>query len=387
VQAKARFVLVFTSGFSEVGDKQLEDDLLAILDGSGTRMIGPNCVGAHCPERGLIYYPQVMRETPGDVGFFSQSGGHALNFLMRGLSMGIEFNKVISVGNQADVKIADFIEYFAHDAKIKFICGYIEDIKDQGRFQSLVADAILRKKKPVVLWKGGRSEDGARAAQSHTGAMAVPAVMWDSIMGQMGIINAETQDEMLDIMLAFKHGFRPAGLRACVTVAGGGSSVELTDALNQNGVSVPVLSPDIQAMIGEGISQVNTSTRNPIDLGMFGFAPDILVRSVECAAQDPNIDFIIVCQYLEIIYSMLKDLWDVCMEKMITGLSKISKPIILLMPQIIYNRADVAALHTSFVRRLNSAGILYYTDAGRVARMAVKMYRYLQYLERHPVRP
>jgi acyl-CoA synthetase (NDP forming) len=383
VSAKTRFVLVFTSGFSEMGDNELEDEFLSILKGSETRMIGPNCVGAHCPERGLVYLPQIMRDVPGDVGFFSQSGGHALNFVIRGISLGIEFNKVISVGNQADLKIADFIEYFANDEKVKFICGYIEDIKDGERFHNLITNTILRKKKPIVLWKGGRSEDGSRAARSHTGAMAVPVKIWDCIMEQMGVINAETQEEMSDILLALKYGFAPGGLHACVAVAGGGSSVELTDALNCNGVSVPILTPEVQVMIGEGISQVNTSTRNPIDLGMFGFAPDIFLRSVEKAAKDPGIDFVVVCQYLEIIHSMVKDLWDVCIEKMIEGLSHVSKPVIMIIPRVIHNRPDVEALRMDFMGRLDKAGILSFDDAGRAARLVVKIERYMRFMEMH----
>ena len=383
VSTKTRFVLVFTSGFSEMGDPEPEDELLSVLKGSKTRMIGPNCVGAHCPEPGLVYYPQVMRDDPGNVGFFSQSGGHALNFVIRGLSLGIEFNKVISVGNQADLKIADFIEYFANDEKVKFICGYIEDIKDSERFHSLITDTVLRKKKPIVLWKGGRSEDGARAARSHTGALAVPVKIWDCIMEQMGVMNAETQEEMSDILLALKYGFKPDGLRACVAVAGGGSSVELTDALNCNGVSVPVLTPEVQAVIGEGISQVNTSTRNPIDLGMFGFAPDIFLRSVEEAAKDPGIDFIVVCQYLEIVRSMVKELWDVCVEKMIEGLSNVSKPIIIIIPRVAHNRPDVEAMRADFIGRLDKAGILSFDDAGRAARSVVKIERYLRFMETH----
>ncbi|HOG06692.1 MAG: CoA-binding protein [Syntrophales bacterium] len=384
VQAKVRFVLVFTSGFSEVGETGLEAELLSILKGSDTRMIGPNCVGAHCPERGLVYYPQMMRDTPGHVGFFSQSGGHALNFLIRGLSMGIGFDKVISVGNQADLKIVDFIEYFAEDPRIDIICGYIEDIKDPERFHRAVRETVLNTRKPIVLWKGGRSADGARATQSHTGALAAPVKVWDGVMAQMGVINAETQNEMSDVLLALKFGFNPRGLRACIAVAGGGSSVELTDAFNANGVSVPELSPEVQALVGTDLSRVNTSTRNPLDLGMFGFAPNVLGEAAERAARDPNIDFIAICLYPELIQIMVRELWDGFVEKMLEIFPRISKPLVVLIPQLLFRRPEVEAVRTAFVEKLDRAGILSFPDAGRAARMAVKIHRYRRFMEAHP---
>ncbi len=385
VNAGTRFVLVFTSGFSEVGDVARENELMQILAGGQTRMIGPNCIGAHCPERGLAYYPPMMSESPGSVAFFSQSGGHALNFLLRGLSLGIIFNKVISVGNQADLKIVDFIEYFASDDRIKYICGYIEDIKHPERFRRAVEYTVLEKKKPFVLWKGGRSEDGSRATQSHTGAMAVPVKIWDGAMSQMGVINAESQDEMADIIQALGCNFRPRGLRACIAVAGGGSSVELTDILCANGLQVPELSNEVQTMIGEGISQVNTSTKNPIDLGMFGFAPDVLVRSAERAARDPNIDLVAICQYPEIVRFMVKDLWDASVDAMVQGLSRLTKPVVMIMPKVVHNRADVEELRASFIKKLNAAGILSFSDAGRMARTTAKIYGYLRFMARRGI--
>lgn len=384
VDAKVRFVLVFTSGFSEVGETALEAELLEILKGSGTRMIGPNCIGAHCSDRGLVYYPQLTRDVPGNVGFFSQSGGHALNFLVRGLSSGVDFNKVISVGNQADLKIVDFIESFAEDPRIDIICGYIEDIKDAERFHRVVRETVRRKKKPIVLWKGGRSADGARATQSHTGALAAPVKVWDGVMAQMGVINAESQDEMLDVLRALKFGFSLRGLRACIAVAGGGSSVELTDVFNANGVSVPELSPEVQALVGKDLSRVNTSTRNPLDLGMFGFAPNILGEAAERAARDPNIDFIAVCLYPEIVQIMVQELWDGFVDKMLEIFPRISKPLVVLIPQLLFHRPEVEAMRTAFVERLDRAGILSFPDAGRAARMAVKIHRYRRFMETHP---
>ncbi len=381
--ANVRFVLVFTSGFSEIGDFELERKLVDTARSGGTRMVGPNCIGAHCPERGLVYYPPMMSVDPGDVGYFSQSGGHALNFLIRGLSLGVQFNKVISVGNQADLRIEDFLEYFGEDERIKYICGYVEDIKEGERFKRLVRSITLEKKKPVVIWKGGRSEEGARATRSHTGALAIPVKIWDSVMGQLGAINAESQDEMSDIIMALRVGFRPKGLNTCILVAGGGSSVELTDAVSLNGLSVPELSERVQNAVGEGISRVNTSTRNPIDLGMFGFAPSIFVESALRAAEDPNIDIILVCQYPEIVRFMVKDLWNASADLIVEGLSRIKKPVVMVIPRVVHRQPEVEGIRADFTRKLEAKGIPVFSSAERAARTARKIVRYMNFLAVH----
>ncbi len=385
VEAKTRFVLIFTSGFSETGEFELEEELIRTARKGITRIVGPNCIGAHCSEQGLVYYPRLLQQPRGDVGFFSQSGGHALNFLIRGISLGIEFNKVISVGNQADLTIEDFLEYFTQDDDIRYICGYVEDLKAWDRFKSIARDAILEKGKTIVLWKGGRSEEGGRAIRSHTGAMAVPAALWDSAMAQLGIINAETQDELADILMALRLGYRPGGLRACIAVAGGGSSVEITDALSLQGLSVPELSSEVQEQIGANISQVNTSTKNPIDMGMFGFAPDMLIKAAGVAARDPNIDMVLVCQFPELARFMIKELWDASVDGMIQGLKKLEKPVVMVVPRIFQDGHEVGSVRVDFIRKLAQEGIPSFPTADRAARTTRKIYQNLKFMERHGV--
>ena len=383
VDARTRFVLIFTSGFSEMGENGLEGGLVDIVRGSETRIIGPNCIGAHCPEAGVAYYAQMMSDARGDIGYFSQSGGHALNFLVRGMSLDLHFNKVISLGNQADLTIEDFLEYFINDEKVKYICGYVEDIKDGERFKSLAREAILGAKKPMILWKGGRSEDGARATSSHTGAMAMPTKIWDSTMEQLGVINAENQEEMSDILMALRLGFRPDGINTCIVVMGGGSSVEITDAVALNGLSVPTLLPEIQEVIGRDISIVNTSTKNPIDLGMFGMAPDIFINSAVQGAKDPNIDIVLACQFLEMTRYLAKEFWDEIVKTIVDGLKKVSKPVIMIIPRLVHYSPDMESARGDFVRKLNEAGIPLYPTGERAARAARKISRYYDFLRRN----
>jgi acyl-CoA synthetase (NDP forming) len=385
VAAKAKYVLVFTSGFSEAGEKGLEKQLIDALKKGETRMIGPNCIGVHAPEKGVLFYPSLATDRPGEIAFFSQSGGHALNFLVRGVSSGLEFNKVASVGNQADLKIEDFMEYFAEDEKVKFICGYVEDIKQGERFKKLARHIVLEKKKPLVIWKGGRSEEGARATMSHTGAIAVPTRIWDSVMDQLGVINAETQIEMLDVLLCLKYGFKPRGLRALISVAGGGSSVELTDAVSTNGISVPTLRDDIQEKIGATISRVNTSTANPVDLGMFGFDPQVFVGAAVEGEKDPNIDFSVLCQYPEMVQAMSKDFWEYVEKTMSDGLKELTKPAVMVIPRLLHNSPQLESVRASFTVRLAAANIAAFPNAERPARAAYKINRYLNYMKDHGI--
>ncbi len=385
VAAKAKYVLVFTSGFSEAGEKELEKRLTDALAKGRTRMIGPNCIGIHAPETGVLFYPSLATDKQGDIAYFSQSGGHALNFLVRGVSSGLEFNKVVSVGNQTDLKIEDFMEYFAEDEKVKYICGYVEDIKQGERFKKLARHIVLEKKKPLVIWKGGRSEEGARATMSHTGAIAVPTRIWDSVMDQLGVINAETQIEMLDVLLCLKYGFKPRGLRALISVAGGGSSVELTDAVSSNGISVPTLADDVQEIIGSTISRVNTSTANPVDLGMFGFDPKVFVGAAVEGEKDPKIDFLVLCQYPEMVQAMSKDFWDYIEQTMSEGLKGLTKPAVMVIPRLLHNSPELESIRASFTRRLAAANIAAFPNAERPARAAYKINRYLNYMKNHGI--
>jgi acetyl-CoA synthetase (ADP-forming)/acetyltransferase len=286
-----------------------------------------------------------------------------------------------------DLKVEDYLEYFASNDRVKVICGYVEDIKDGTRFKELASKTVLEANKPLIIWKGGRSEAGARATESHTGAIASPIKVWDSAMDQLGVIGAENQEELADILLAFKCGFLPTGTNTCIAVAGGGSSVELTDGASLSGLSVPPIAEDIQEIIARDISSVNTSTTNPIDLGMFGFAPNIFVNAAVQAAKDPNIDIIMVCQYPEMIKTMVKDLWEASVNMIVDGLKTVEKPVVMIIPRLFQNNAETEAARGEFVHKLTRAGIPSYPTADRAAKVAVKLIRYRKFLERSGVTP
>ena len=194
-------VQILASGFGETGEeegKRLEAAILEIAQRTGLRIIGPNCMGFHIPAVKMRMFEEA-EVVPGPVAFVSQSGGHAQVFLMQGPHLGIGFSKVISYGNALVMDAIDFLDYLAGDDETRIICMYLEGVrKDGGELMQLVRRTNA--KKPVVVWKGGLTHSGARAASSHTGSLAGDRQVWDAFFKQTGAISAVGIDEMIDLM-------------------------------------------------------------------------------------------------------------------------------------------------------------------------------------------
>ena len=178
VRRKIKFIHFFTSGFGETGNRELEEELIREARKGEVRIVGPNCVGVSCTESRMSFGAEIQEKSPGSVAFLGQSGGITGNFVGLATTRKIWLNKVVSYGNQIDLRVEDYLDYFAEDKNIRLIACYIEDIKDSGEFLKALGRATARK--PVVILKGGRTETGARAAASHTGALASDYTIWAS---------------------------------------------------------------------------------------------------------------------------------------------------------------------------------------------------------------
>jgi acyl-CoA synthetase (NDP forming) len=304
VDKRIKFVHFFTSGFSEAGNRQAEEELIRAARAGGTRILGPNCIGAHCTGSRLTFDPSVRPEPPGAVGFLGQSGGVTNNFARAAQARKVDLNKAVSYGNQIDLRVDDFLDYFADDAEIKVIAAYIEDVKDGRAFITALNKATARK--PVVVLKGGATEAGALAAMSHTGAMSGRREVFSAVMRQTGCIEVTTPEEMLDVVM-LATAPRPArGPRVAFLGAGGGTSVLFTDLAVAAGLTLPPLAEKSQALIAAKIPNVNTSTTNPVDLGAFGVDFGIMELAIRAIAHDQNIDVIVPYFSLDFA-SMFKD--------------------------------------------------------------------------------
>jgi acyl-CoA synthetase (NDP forming) len=188
VAAGARNVQICTSGFGETGEaegKAIEARIREIALSEGIRVIGPNCMGFHVPSIRMKMFEEVDL-VEGPVAFVTQSGGHGREYLLQGPKLGLGFSKVISYGNALVMDAPDFLEYLAADPETQIICMYLEGIRDGGKLTRIVRQ--VNPVKPVIIWKAGLTESGARAAMSHTGSLAGDGQIWEAFFEQTGAV-------------------------------------------------------------------------------------------------------------------------------------------------------------------------------------------------------
>jgi acyl-CoA synthetase (NDP forming) len=287
---------LFTAGFSEAGTeegREREARLLAAArrGAKPVRILGPNCMAVYAPKSGLAMFPQMPADV-GPVSFVSQSGSLCAFVVASGCNRGLTFSKVVSIGNQADLTACDFFEYLVDDPETEVVGSYLEGVRDGRRFFRALERCAARKL--VVIWKSGRTVAGARAAHSHTAAMAGQREVWSAMLRQAGALVAHDMDELLDLLVGSRHLPRDGGRRVAILAGPGGPAVSASDACEENGLELPVLSSGTQEVLRGIIPAAGTSVRNPVDMGlvMLG-AAEMYYRATEAAAQDPNVDAIL----------------------------------------------------------------------------------------------
>jgi len=352
---KIKFVHFFTAGFGEVGNNDLEGGLLDVAKKSGTRIVGPNCIGIYCSEARISFGFSVQENTSMSVGFFGQSGGVTSSFVRSAISSRIGLNKVVSYGNQIDIKAEDYLEYFAKDEEIKLIAGYVEDLKSPRAFLSALKRAT--EVKPVILLKGGMTEMGAKAAASHTGAMASDFLIWSSAMRQHGAILVENFEQMMNLVMLGICEKPPQGPRVGFLVAGGGEAVTFTDLAALGGLSLPELQKNTQELIRQKISDVNTSTANPVDLGMFGFDFNVMSHTIMAMDRDDRIDVIIPFLSVDFIGTFQRDQIDDGPGIIIEAAKKAKKPVILVLSTCSQDNIDMEKTRISMFSTFREAGL------------------------------
>ncbi len=268
IEKKVKAVIILTSGFKETGEPQgikLENELSLLARESNTRIIGPNCFGVYCPEGGitLLPGPNFSKES-GEVALLSQSGGVAVEFIHLANSHGINFSKVISYGNACDISAADLINYLASDSQTKIIAGYFEGMKNGNAF----LEAVRNLKKPLILWKGGLTEAGARASFSHTGFLASKPEIWEGVFKQFpNLIKVDSIEEMFDTLLALIKLPPPSGKNLGIIGGGGAIGVALSDLANNFCLNVPKLAPSVKKEVQKYLILDGSVAANPVDLG------------------------------------------------------------------------------------------------------------------------
>lgn len=263
---RVRFAQVISSGFGEIEEgKRLQEDLVVAARAGGMRLLGPNCLGIYSP-RGRITFTESGPKEAGVVGIVSQSGGLGTDIIRRGLARGLNFSGLVTVGNCADVTPSDLLEFYFSDVATKVIGMYIETAKDGRRLFDILRKA--KASKPVVILKGGRTQQGLAAAASHTGALAGDDRAWIALARQTGCMLVDTLDQFIDTLLIFQALIpRPQQpiQRVVLFGNGGGTSVLATDYYARLGLNVTPFTQGVIDALAELKLPPGTSIANPVD--------------------------------------------------------------------------------------------------------------------------
>ena len=254
--------VVISGGFGEIGNGELEKQILDIAKKYGMRIIGPNCQGFnYTPNRLCASWPLVTKSGP--IAVISQSGtvGAAIEMWAQAAEIGISC--FVSLGNKVDVNEIDLIDVFKEDPNTKVISLYIEGVQNGARFMKSVRSA--REKKPIVVLKPGTTPKGARAVQSHTRSIAGNDEIFDAVCRQVGITRAKSITELFDYSLALGFLGKPKGNRVLIITSSGGSGIIATDVAEQGGIDVVDLPAELLAEL-KGALPPQCVVANPLDL-------------------------------------------------------------------------------------------------------------------------
>ena len=260
-------LVVISAGFKETGAEGAarERELLDQVRGHGMRMIGPNCMGVINVDPALSMNATFAPVMPpfGPAAFVSQSGAMGLSVLDYAREYGIGISQFVSVGNKADVSGNDLLLHWEHDPTVSTILMYVENFGNPRRFLEIASR--ITKNKPIIALKSGRSAAGARAASSHTGALAASDATVDAVLEQAGVLRAESVEELFDIAMAFGTQPLPRSRRVAVVTNAGGPGILAADALDAQGLELVELQPKTVAALAPLFPE-EASIRNPLDM-------------------------------------------------------------------------------------------------------------------------
>lgn len=380
VEKGVKVVTVFSAGFSELGTeegKRLEKETVEIARSGGIRVIGPNCFGIYCPKTKLgagLGFP----EESGNIAFISQSGASFFYMVRAGSSRGIRFSKVISYGNASDLNESDFLEYLSYDPDTSVIAAYLEGVRDGRRFLKVLKAAAERK--PVIVYKGGYTEAGARTAASHTGSLAVGDAVLDAIFRQIGVIRVYSMDEVIDVLLAFSCMSPPKGRNVGIVGTGGGASVQIADECERMGLHLPKLPPEIIKKLAEITPGAGNIIGNPLDSQMPFWDINKFIESIRIIASWEGIDLMILHRGLSVMSNpeLTARTEERRREAYLSCAKECGKPTAIVLHSIAYT-IDAWEVVAEWQRRCNEVKVPLYLSLDRAANAINKFIKYQEY--------
>lgn len=384
----AKAAIIISSGFREVGNNELDERLSSARRETGIRIIGPNCLGIYDPYTGMdtLFLPEVKmlstgrevvatpRPLPGPISLISQSGAFGVAALdyMAGNMMGVR--TFVSLGNRCDVDEHELLNFFEQDEKTRVVLLYLEGLKSGREFMD--AAKQFTKSKPVVALKSGRTEAGARAAASHTAALAGVDKIYDAAFGQSGIIRAQTLEEFFDMGRALQLQPPATGKRIAILTNAGGPGIITADTCVESGLHVDRLSESILEKLEEmrkrGELLAIMTGANPIDLSGQGTS-EMFAKVLRILMDDSEVDGVIV-----MAFHHAPPILDDAVKAIAETHKGYAKPVVA---------CDVGGTEMAeeFRTRFEKYGIPAYETPERAARAMFALTRYGQYLAREIV--
>ncbi|MYV52492.1 acetate--CoA ligase family protein [Streptomyces sp. SID3212] len=282
--------VLIPSGFAESGEHDLQAEVVSIGERYGVRVLGPNIYGYYSTWQDLSATFCTPYDVKGGVALTSQSGGIGMAILGFARSTGTGVSAIVGLGNKADLDEDDLLTWFGEDPDTDCVAMHLEDLKDGRAFVEAARATVPRK--PVVVLKAGRTASGAAAAGSHTGALAGDDAVYDDILRQAGVIRARGLNEMLEFARALPVLPTPRGDNVVVITGAGGSGVLLSDAVEDNGLSLMTIPEDLDAAFRAFIPPFG-SAGNPVDI-TGGEPPSTYESTIRLGLEDPRIHALVL---------------------------------------------------------------------------------------------
>jgi acyl-CoA synthetase (NDP forming) len=349
------FIALF-AGLGETGPQGAARERLAAarLREAGALMIGPNCMGLTDHSTGLqaVAYLDVPQ---GAIGLVSQSGAMGEEFVARARAWGCGFSRYVTLGNQADVGIAEVLEGFVDHAATQVVALYAEGLRD-GRGLAEAAARVVAAGRPVVLLAPGRSAAGARAARSHTGSLASSEAVLNAVCRATGVLRVDTPQELFEATVALLGAARPRGRRVAVITEGGGHGGIAADAIEAAGLRVPAFGDALLGRLREALP--GSAGANPLDFALATTDPDAYARGLAVVAAADEVDAVFAVGQLGYWAARFPEFGDLVAaevegaEGMVTSARAAGKPLVV---STVYPDAAPAV-------RLRAAGVPVYRE-------------------------
>jgi acetyltransferase len=382
--------VIITAGFGETGEegKKMQDEIARIALENRIAVVGPNCMGIVNTSSDLNTLMTRNLPTKGNISMVSQSGTVGLVLMGAMADMGGGISKFVSSGNEAVLKLDDFLEYFAYDQDTKVVAAFVEGIRNGEKFLRVTKE--LTKRKPFIVIKAGRTGAGANAARSHTSSIAGSTQIFNAVAKQNNIITCESTEELIDYTVAFSMGALPQGKRVGIITPGGGWGVLAADACEEYGLEVSKLSKSVIDKISEKAPPY-WSHGNPVDL-VATYNIELLTWSGDVLLENDAADSLIIQFFAGNLSTMMKGFKN-------TG--KVDEQAIELMTQrwrqfmheISIDTAKMVEKYKKpvfcitrdpeFTEMLVSRNVPAYVDPRRAAKCLRKMLEYKEYLNKN----